>query len=88
MAVHLSLTLVTLGLGTLWWSSFGANTAFMLCIFTASAWSGATFYFDVFAHRYVSSVGIKRRHRGSATPPHSQQSGPATVSTAGTLRRR
>lgn len=50
------LTAVTMLLNTLWWRSFYACCAFMVAILTASAWSGATFYFDVFATRYIDSL--------------------------------
>jgi hypothetical protein len=43
-------------LNTIWWRSFWACCAFMVAILTASAWSGATFYFDVFATRYIDNL--------------------------------
>lgn len=73
MCLHLLLTLATMCLNQLWWRSYAANTAFLACIFAASAWSGATFYFDVFAARYLASVGIMARRRaGSASEGPSQ----------------
>lgn len=73
MCLHLLLTLATMSLNQLWWRSYAANTAFLACIFAASAWSGATFYFDVFAARYLASLGIKARRRaGSASEAPSQ----------------
>lgn len=39
------LTLATMSLNTLWYSSYWANTAFLLAIFAASTWTGSTFYF-------------------------------------------
>ncbi len=40
MGAHLALTLATMFLNLLWWRYRLANTIFLLCIFTASAWSG------------------------------------------------
>lgn len=59
MAVHQLLTFLTLLLAMIWWRSKLASAAFLIAIFTASAWSGAGFYFDVFARRYVAGLGLK-----------------------------
>ena len=40
MLAHVLLTIVTLSLSALWWTSRIANSAFMVAILTASAWSG------------------------------------------------
>ncbi|PSC73684.1 membrane transporter [Micractinium conductrix] len=78
MLLHLALTLGTLLLNQLWWASYAANTAFLAFIFAASSWSGATYYFDYFAHRYAASVGLARRRTGSAAAtPRSAAATPA-----------
>jgi hypothetical protein len=77
MAVHQLLTLLTMAFNTLWFSSQLANTAFLLCIFAASTWTGSTFYFDHFAHRYLASIGLqakKARASSAGTPTQSTAS--------------
>ena len=56
MAWHMGLTTMTLVLTKLWWSYKSAHTLFLMFVLTVSAWNGASFYFNFFAHRYVSSL--------------------------------
>ena len=56
MAWHMGLTTMTLVLTKLWWSYKSAHTLFLIFVLTVSAWNGASFYFNFFAHRYVSSL--------------------------------
>lgn len=72
------LTLTTMSLNLITWRSYYACTAFLLVIFTCSAYSGATFMFDVFSLRYPHPK--RQRPRDSSATPSVQQE----VSTAGT----
>lgn len=51
MAMHMVLVTATLLLSVLFWHSFTAHTVFLLFILACSAFNGASFYFEVFAHR-------------------------------------
>lgn len=61
MAMHAALCFAALLLNAVWWGSRAANTACLLGVFAASAWNGASYYFDWFAHKYVERVGLPRR---------------------------
>ena len=56
MSLHIFLTMATFAVSKIWWSSYGAHTAFLLSCLVVSAWNGASYYFDVFAHRYVAGL--------------------------------
>ncbi|KDD75513.1 hypothetical protein H632_c645p2, partial [Helicosporidium sp. ATCC 50920] len=56
MGIHICLSAVTLVFNALWWRSQIACTLFLLSVFTASAWNGASFYFDIFSRRYISDL--------------------------------
>ena len=58
MALHVTLTGATFAVCKIWWNYYHAHTIFLLVILTISAWNGASYYFEVFAHRYVDSVGL------------------------------
>lgn len=64
MVMHMALVTLTFLLARLFWESFAAHTIFLLFILASSAYNGASFYFEVFAHRYLDQVGIpqKRGH--------------------------
>ena len=51
MTMHMALVTATFLLSMLFWVSFRAHTAFLLFILSFSAYNGASFYFEVFAHR-------------------------------------
>lgn len=61
MGLHISLTAATFAVCKIWWMSCRAHTAFLLCVLCISAWNGASFYFEVFAHRYVAALGLPRK---------------------------
>jgi len=67
MAMHMVLVTLTFLLSMLFWASFRAHTAFLIFILSFSAYNGASFYFEVFAHRYIDDVGLTRRERRSLT---------------------
>ena len=56
MSLHIFLTMATFAVAKIWWSFYGAHTAFLLSCLAVSAWNGASYYFDVFAHRYVAGL--------------------------------
>ena len=56
MSLHIFLTAATFAVAKIWWSFYGAHTAFLLACLAVSAWNGASYYFDVFAHRYVAGL--------------------------------
>ncbi|GAB4824156.1 hypothetical protein N2152v2_011202 [Parachlorella kessleri] len=80
MGMHLVLSVVAMMFNSLWWSNYTACTLFMLSVFTVSAWNGASFYFDVFAHRYVTGLGLELREKRRAASQDT--STPPTPSTA------
>jgi hypothetical protein len=51
MAMHMVLVTLTFLLSIVFWISFRAHTAFLIFILSYSAFNGASFYFEVFAHR-------------------------------------
>lgn len=63
MAMHMVLVTLTFLLSIVFWLSFKAHTAFLIFILSYSAFNGASFYFEVFAHRYIDDVGLQRRER-------------------------
>ena len=48
MCVHISLTTMTFAFCKLWWASYHAHTAFLLCVFAVSAWNGKPKYLAAF----------------------------------------
>lgn len=58
MALHVTLTGMTFAVCKVWWNFYMAHTIFLLAILCISAWNGASYYFEVFAHRYVQTVGL------------------------------
>lgn len=56
MSLHIFLTMATFAVAKIWWSFYGAHTFFLLACLAVSAWNGASYYFDVFAHRYVAGL--------------------------------
>lgn len=58
MALHVTLTGATFAVCKVWWNYYHAHTVFLLAILCVSAWNGASYYFEVFAHRYVETVGL------------------------------
>lgn len=55
-----------LQLQLIWWHSFWAHTAFLVACSSTSVWKGATYQFDIFAHRYLDSVGLEPRKKKAA----------------------
>ena len=64
MSLHIFLTAATFAVAKIWWSFYGAHTAFLLACLAVSAWNGASYYFDVFAHRYVAGLDTLLQVRG------------------------
>ncbi|KAL6776746.1 hypothetical protein ACKKBF_B30760 [Auxenochlorella protothecoides x Auxenochlorella symbiontica] len=64
MAMHVGLCAATLVLTSVWWRYQLACEAFLVIQFTASAWSGATFYFDVFSRKYIAGLGASSKGSG------------------------
>ena len=58
MALHVVCTALTFAVCKIWWNYYHAHCFFLMTILCISAWNGASYYFEVFAHRYVSSVGL------------------------------
>ncbi|KAK2077924.1 hypothetical protein QBZ16_003792 [Prototheca wickerhamii] len=56
MSMHVALGAATLLFTALWWKYKIACEIFLVAQFGASAWSGATFYFDVFSRRYIAGL--------------------------------
>lgn len=52
-------------LQAVFWHSKTTHTAFLILCSASSAWNGATYFFDVFAHRYVDSVGLRTKQHWS-----------------------
>ncbi|KAK9805607.1 hypothetical protein WJX72_007502 [[Myrmecia] bisecta] len=64
MVLHITYTALTFALCKVWWNSYWAHTTFLLIILMWSAWNGASYYFEVFAHRYVAALGLPdKRHK-------------------------
>ena len=61
MGLHLTLTAATFAVAKIWWNYYHAHTLFLVFVLSMSSWNGASFYFDVFAHRYVAQLGIPAR---------------------------
>lgn len=61
MALHVTLTGMTFAVCKIWWNSYMAHSVFLLAILCISAWNGASYYFEVFAHRYVQTVGVSTK---------------------------
>lgn len=61
MLMHLALTTLAMVFNVWWWSHKDMGMAFIVFAFAWSAWNGANYYFEIFAHRYVSSLGITPR---------------------------
>ncbi len=61
MGLHLTLTAATFAVAKIWWNSYHAHTLFLVFVLCMSSWNGASFYFDVFAHRYIAQLGIPPR---------------------------
>lgn len=57
----LYLTRMTLGSAwqLLWWRSYWAHTAWLAGCAAFSAWMGASYQFEIFAHRYLPRLGIQ-----------------------------
>lgn len=64
MVLHQVLTLMTMLLTSMCWKYRAANRALLVLIFVMSAWNGASFYFDVFASRYLSQLGLHQNSKG------------------------
>lgn len=45
------------------WHSKLLHTSFLILCSASSAWNGANYFFEVFAHRYVDSVGIPHKKK-------------------------
>jgi hypothetical protein len=58
MLWHVLFCAVTFCLSWVMWQHFWLNTAFLGLMFAMSAWNGGNYYFEVFAHRYVTDVGL------------------------------
>ncbi|KAK9841696.1 hypothetical protein WJX74_010260 [Apatococcus lobatus] len=69
MGLHLTLTAATFAVAKIWWNYYHAHTFFLVFVLSMSSWNGASFYFDVFAHRYLAQLGIPAR-----TPKRMQES--------------
>lgn len=65
MSLHIFLTMATFAVSKIWWSFYGAHTAFLLGCLAVSAWNGASYYFDVFAHRYIAGLDLQLQVRCS-----------------------
>lgn len=61
MGLHLTLTAATFAVAKIWWNYYHAHTLFLVFVLSMSSWNGASFYFDVFAHRYLAQLGIPAR---------------------------
>ena len=46
-------------LQAVFWHSKALHTTVLVLCSAMSAWNGAVYHFDVFAHKYVESVGLK-----------------------------
>jgi len=42
------------------WQSKVLHTSFVILCAASSAYNGTTYFFDIFAHRYVDAVGIPK----------------------------
>lgn len=60
VGLHMALTQAVMGLNTIWWANKTAATAAIMVAFGLAAWHGASFYFDVFAHRYVAALDRRK----------------------------
>ncbi|KAK9792955.1 hypothetical protein WJX73_006729 [Symbiochloris irregularis] len=66
MLMHLLMALGATLTSLIWWHSFWAHTAFLVACSSTSVWKGATYQFDIFAHRYLDSVGLEPRKKKAA----------------------
>ena len=65
LSLHMVLTASAMTFNCIWWRSQWAGAALIVAAFILSAWNGATYYFEVFAHRYLAAVGVERRRSKS-----------------------
>lgn len=56
MAGHAFWTFVSLLVTPIWWHSRVAHTAFVFLCLLVSFYNGASFYFEVFATRYIAEL--------------------------------
>lgn len=75
LAMHMALTQVVMGLNTVWWRSERAALGFIVAAFVVAVWHGASYYFEIFAHRYLAGLGIEPRQRRGGGAPAPAMSG-------------
>ncbi|DBA97222.1 TPA: hypothetical protein ACH3X1_014972 [Trebouxia sp. C0004] len=59
MGIHVVLCWLATMTAMIWWHSKTAHTLFLIFCASVSAWNGATYYFDIFARKYIQSLGIE-----------------------------
>lgn len=74
--LHLCFCLCTLFIAVPCWQYYTAHTALLVLVATASIWTGASYYFEVFALRYHESItqAIKQAETESQICPVTPQS--------------
>lgn len=68
ISMHFALTLAAMSVNVLWWSNQSACSAVIVGAFAVAAWNGASFYFEVFLHRYLAGLGMEQRRQQSKSP--------------------
>lgn len=59
LSLHAILCWAAMLLTYIWWHSYACHITILLAMLLWSTWNGANFYFEVFAHRYVRSIGLE-----------------------------
>jgi hypothetical protein len=68
LSLHCALTATVMAFNVLWWANKRANTAIVMAALVLATWNGASFYFNIFAKRYVASLGLDGQKKGSGAP--------------------
>ena len=80
LSLHCALTTAVMALNVFWWGHEIACTALIVAALALASWNGASFYFNVFARRYMASLGLEQhrpKHAKGSKAPESELSSPA-----------
>lgn len=72
LSLHCLLTAAVMAFNVLWWRHEMACTIIIMAALGLACWNGASFYFNVFAHRYLASLGLEnhRKNLSKASQGH------------------
>jgi hypothetical protein len=73
LALHLTFCLATFVVAIAAWRSWLVHTLLLATMGATSMWNGASYYFEVFVHRYLSSVGLAGHSRSEPGTPRGKR---------------